>query len=99
MSSHSNAEPSRHAEPSEFLALIDELEIAAAGRSLEGVARFKCLEAHLAYPRGFAIVTRRALHEADRNPIGLLLWSIDRNQHKKAQRAAELTDDADDVPF
>ena len=99
MSSQSSAEPSRQAEPREFLALVDELEIAAAGRSLEGAARLKCLAAHLGYPRGFALVARRALQEADRNPIGLLLWSIDRNQHKKAQLAAERADGIEDIPL
>jgi hypothetical protein len=91
--SQSSAEQSSQPEPREFLALVDELEIAAAGRSLEGSARLKCLAAPLGYPRGFAIVAQRALQEADRNPIGLLLWSIGRNQHKKAQLAAERADE------
>ena len=98
MSSHAERS-SQASEPREFLELVDELEIAAAGRSLEGSARLKCLEAHLGYPRGFAIVARRALQEADRNPIGLLLWSIDRNQHKKAQLAAERADAIEDIPL
>jgi hypothetical protein len=90
---------SQPAEPRAFLELVDELEIEARGRSLEGPARLKCLTAHLDYPRGFAIVARRALQEADRNPIGLLLWSLDRNQHKKAQLAAERQDGVEDIPL
>lgn len=86
-------------EPREFLELVDELEIEARGRSLEGPARLKCLTAHLDYPRGFAIAARRALQEADRNPIGLLLWSLDRNQHVKAQLAAERQDGVEDIPL
>jgi hypothetical protein len=99
MSSQSSAEQSRQPEPREFLELVDELEIESGGRSLEGNARLKCLAAHLGYPRGFAKVARRALQEADRNPIGLLLWSLDRNQHKKAQLAAERQDEIEDIPL
>jgi hypothetical protein len=86
MSSQSSAEPNRQAEPKEFLALVDELDIAADGRSLERPARLKCLEAHLSCPRGFANVVRRSIQEADRNPIGLCLWALGRNEHKKAAR-------------
>jgi hypothetical protein len=92
-------EPHEEAAPEEFRQLIEELEIAAGGRSLEGRARINCLYAYIEHPRGFALVVRRAIQEADRNPIGLLLWALNRNEHKKAQLAAERGDALEDIPL
>jgi hypothetical protein len=90
MSSQSKPEPSMQAaEPEQFLDLVDSLEVAADGRSLEGAGRGKCLHAFRECPRGFEIVAERAIQEARTNPIGLLIWMVGRGQHKKAERAAE----------
>jgi hypothetical protein len=101
MSGHGNqASQSRQAAESEFVALVEELEIMAGGRSLEGTALETCRAAVREFPRGFKIVARRSIQEADRNPIGLLLWSLKRNQHTKAQLAAERADErADEIPL
>jgi hypothetical protein len=91
--------PNEDAEPEEFQRLIEELEIAAGGRSLEGRARLNCLYAYIEFPRGFKRVAQRAVQESTRNPIGLLLWALNRNEHRKAQLAAERSDGIEDIPL
>jgi hypothetical protein len=70
----------------EFLRLIEPLEH-AADRVLEGDGRRKALKAWEMHPRGFEVVARRAFKQATRNPIGLLLWMLDRRHHEAADRA------------
>jgi hypothetical protein len=92
-------QPHEEAEPKEFEQLVEELELASGGRSLAGRARITCLYAYIEFPRGFALVVRRAIQEAERNPIGLLLWALERNEHRKAQLAAERPDGIEDIPL
>jgi hypothetical protein len=61
----------------------------AADRVLDGRNREKARTAWLTCPRGFEVVARRAFKQATRNPIGLLLWMLDRRHHEAAERAIE----------
>jgi hypothetical protein len=72
----------------EFLRLIEPLEH-AADRVLEGDGRQKAFRAWETHPRGFEVVARRAFKQATRNPIGLLLWMLDRRHHEAADRALD----------
>jgi hypothetical protein len=72
----------------EFLRLIEPLEV-AADRALDGMAREKARKAWQTYPRGFEVVARRAFNQATRNPVGLLLWMLDRHHHEAADRALD----------
>src|SRR5436305_575432 len=73
-------------EPLAFLELVDAVEVASAGRTLEGRAREQALEAFLTCPRGFRVVAERAAREATSNACGLLTWAVGRGQHEKAER-------------
>ena len=75
-------------EPEEFLEIVDSLEVASEGRPLEGSGRARCLRAFTETPRGFELLVDRAIREAHTNPVGLLIWMVDRGQHLKADRAA-----------
>jgi hypothetical protein len=98
------AEPSMQAAETEaFLELVDSLEVASHGRPLEGAGRAKCLRAFSEAPRGFGIVADRAIEEGRKNPIGLLIWMVERGQHRKAERAAQRNGadyvDEEGIPF
>src|SRR5437762_1732775 len=75
-------------EPPEFVAIVDAVEVASGGRTLEGKSRQQALRAFLTCPRGFQVVAQRAIREGQ-NPCGLLTWALGRGQHEKAERAAE----------
>ena len=75
-------------EPKGFLKAVEPLEF-AADRALDGIGRQEALEAWKAFPRGFEVVARRALQQATRNPIGLMLWMLGRQHHEAAERALE----------
>lgn len=64
---------------------MEELEISAA-KVLDGRGRDLCLKAFQACPRGFAAVADRALREG-RNPIGLLVWMVERRHHERLEAA------------
>jgi hypothetical protein len=72
----------------EFQLLIEPLET-AADRVLDGVNRQKAFQAWQTCPRGFEVVVRRAFKQATRNPVGLMLWMLDRRHHEAAERAIE----------
>jgi hypothetical protein len=72
----------------EFLRLIEPLE-AAADRVLDGAAREKARRAWRDQRRGFEVVARRALRQGTRNPVGLMLWMLDRRHHEAAERALD----------
>jgi hypothetical protein len=82
-------------ESGDFLRIVDDLEL-AAGRTFNGEGRRKCAEAFRLCPRGVAHVAARAIAEANRNPIGLLIWLIDHGEHEKADRTIEREEE---VPF
>jgi hypothetical protein len=77
---------STHAEPPEFLALIEELED-FTGRRVRGEARSLFLEEFAKSPGGFARCLRSALHRARLNPIGLLVTMIRDGEHLLKGRA------------
>jgi hypothetical protein len=72
----------------EFLRLIEPLE-ASADRVLDGRNREKAFKAWQTFPRGFEVVARRAFKQGTRNPVGLLLWMLDRHHHEAAERALD----------
>jgi hypothetical protein len=71
----------------EFQLLIEPLE--PADRVLDGVNREKAFQAWQTCPRGFEVVVRRAFKQATRNPVGLMLWMVDRRHHEAAERAID----------
>jgi hypothetical protein len=73
------------AEPSDFVALIDELE-SFSGRRCRSPLREKCLAAFVASPAGLSRVAHRAKEEA-RNVWGLISWAIDHGEHLLARKA------------
>lgn len=51
---------------------------------LRGDGRAVCWRAFLENRDGFRVVGSRALHEAARNPLGLLIWMVGQGEHLAA---------------
>jgi len=93
VSSSSEPVPDFGTEADEFVRLVEPLE-AAADRALDGSNREKALRAWNGFPRGFEVVARRAYKQGTRNPVGLLVWMLDRRHHEAAQRSLDRADAA-----
>jgi hypothetical protein len=48
------------------------------------------------FPRGFAAVARRSLRQGTRNPVGLMLWMLNRRHHEAAEHALDRAEAAGD---
>lgn len=92
MSEDRDSSTDRQTEPAEFVAIIEPLERhAQPPRRARGLGRAKLLRAFNECPAGFSRLAEHALHHADRNPIGMLIYLVAAGDHRVPIAAATCT--------